>query len=163
METFVIFGAKYLIALSIVLVAGYFLLVPRTVRINMFIFFLFTLPLTYILSLLAGSVFENPRPFVVGGFEPLIPHSPDNGFPSNHALLASAVAAGMFFFSKRISLWLWTIAIVVAGSRILAGVHHTLDVLASAFISVLVAFIVHFFLKKYQDVIIRKITKNYGR
>src|SRR5919202_4656794 len=50
-----------------------------------------------VLSLLfvqtGGLLYNDPRPFVVGHFQPLISHPADNGFPSDHALLAAALVA----------------------------------------------------------------------
>src|ERR1017187_827769 len=48
-----------------------------------------------ILSLLLGHFIHDPRPFVADGQVPLIPHEPNNGFPSHHALLAAAVVVSV--------------------------------------------------------------------
>ena len=54
-----------------------------------------------VIALILGHLYYNPRPFVVGNFTPLISHSVDNGFPSDHVLLASAIASILYFFSKK--------------------------------------------------------------
>ena len=53
--------------------------------------------LAEILTQLGGSLFNDPRPFAVGHFRPLIPHVTDNGFPSDHALLAAFLVACVIF------------------------------------------------------------------
>jgi undecaprenyl-diphosphatase len=148
MTTLIIIGAKYFIILSPIIVGLYILRVPRELRRRVVIFFALSLPITYILSLVADSLYYNPRPFVIGGFEPLIPHADENGFPSNHALLTAALASGLSFFNRRWASLLWVIFGVVAFSRVYAGVHHSIDVLASALIALFVATVVYVFLKK---------------
>lgn len=159
MHYVIIIGAKYLIALSPVLVAVYLFKIPKHARRYILIFFLLSLPVTFLLSLLAQELYYNPRPFVTGGFEPLIAHAPNNGFPSNHALLSSALAAGITFFNRRVATWLWIMAGIVSISRVYAGVHSWIDVLASAFIAVSVALGVHVFLKRYSSAIIQKLNQ----
>lgn len=131
-----IFGAKYLFVLSIVIAGIYFLLQSRPIQKKMVVLGLISAVLTSFVALIAGRIYINPRPFVVGHFIPLIPHSPDNGFPSDHALLVGLIAAVIYPFSRRISAILWLIAILVAGSRVYVGVHHPIDVVGSFVIAI---------------------------
>ena len=149
MDPLFIFIAKYLYIFSLALAAVYFFKLPKEDRTKMLVFFLISLPLTYSIGLAARAAYYNPRPFVVGGFEPLIPHEADNGFPSDHLLLLSALAASMAFFDRKAAAWLWGIAALVAISRIYAGVHHFLDVSASMAIAIACAILVHNALKIY--------------
>jgi len=74
-----------------------------------------------------------PRPFVAGGFEPLIAVSPRDfygSFPSGHATLAAALAAAIFFTEKIPGLFILLIGILVGWGRVLVGVHFPLDILA---------------------------------
>jgi len=135
MDSIFIFGAKYLFLLVFLIAGLYFLRQPRAVQKKMVIFSLVSLPLIYLLATLAGSLYYNPRPFVAGGFIPLIPHIPDNGFPSDHVLMVSAVAAIICFFSRKAGLALLFISILVGISRVYVGVHHPIDVIASMIIS----------------------------
>lgn len=148
MDEIFIFGAKYLFLLSVVITGVVFLKSSREEFKRMALFFILSLGLTFILSLLARALYFNPRPFVVGDFTPLIPHAADNGFPSDHTLLAAGLAAGMMFFRKRISYVLWLIAGAVAVSRVYVGVHHPADVLGAGAIALLGAGIVYVFLKR---------------
>ena len=137
-----IFGAKYLIILPIVIVGIYLYKSPVETRKKFLIFLLITLPITYLLGLAARQAFFNPRPFVVGGFEPLIAHEADNGFPSDHILLAASLAAVMLFFDRKYAYWLWALTAFIAFSRVYVGVHHFFDVAASMGIALLCAIII---------------------
>jgi undecaprenyl-diphosphatase len=82
---------------------------------------------------LGAAIFNDPRPFKVGHFHPLIPHAADNGFPSDHALLAAFLVACVLFARA----WLATpivatLAILVDWARVGAGIHHPIDVIGSS-------------------------------
>jgi undecaprenyl-diphosphatase len=147
MNTFFILGAKYLFLLSPILTGIYFLKLSKDKKREFFIFFLITLPITFLLSLLARELYFDPRPFVVDGFKPLIPHSPDNGFPSDHTLLTAAFAFGTLVFSRKIGLILLGISLFVGVSRIYVGVHHVVDILGSIAIAAFVALICTYFIR----------------
>ena len=101
------------------------------------------LPVSYIIAKIGSHLFYNARPFVSEGIAPLIQHVADNGFPSDHVLLASAISALFMFLNRRISIWLWVITILIAISRVYVGVHHVIDVVGSILISLLVAGVVY--------------------
>ncbi|MEX0932429.1 MAG: phosphatase PAP2 family protein [Parcubacteria group bacterium] len=159
MDAFFIFGAKYLFIISVLVGVAVFYTAPLTERYKIATFFALSMMLAFLLSLLARELYFNPRPFVVGKFAPLIPHSADNGFPSDHTLLVSSIAAGMMYFRRRLALVLWLVAGLVAMSRVYTGVHHTLDVLGAALIALLSAVSVHVFLARYKNGIVDEITK----
>lgn len=139
---FFVFGAKYAIALSFMLASVYFFKAPRDIQKHIIIFTAIALPLIYLTALLAGHLYYNPRPFVAENFTPLIPHAADNGFPSDHMLLASAVAAICSFYSRRIGAILWGLALYIGISRVYVGVHHPVDIIGSAVIAVVVSLLV---------------------
>lgn len=137
-----IFGAKYLIFASILLTGYYLFVSPIETRKKLMIFLLISLPFAYIVGIGAREMYVNPRPFAVENFEPLVAHAADNGFPSDHVLLAASLAAILFFFNRRYAAWLGGFAIFIAVSRVYVGVHHSLDVLASIGIAMLCAIII---------------------
>lgn len=112
------------------------------------LFSAFTLPLSYILGVIARSLWYNPRPFVVKGIQPLIEHIPDNGFPSDHTLLFATLATIAYYFNKKASIVLWAITILVGIHRMLGQVHHLIDILGSIVIALISARFVHFVLKR---------------
>lgn len=134
-DSLFIFTAKYLIILSPVLALRYWYSSNQTTRREFALFALISLPLTYITGLILRQLWFDPRPFVVNKFTPLIAHAADNGFPSDHALLAGALAALMLYFNRRVSVWLWLIATAIGVARVYVGVHHIVDIAASLVIA----------------------------
>jgi len=131
-----IFGAKYLHLLIILIAAAWFLTQPKPRKKEILIIACICLPLVLIISRIASHLYSNPRPFVAGHFKPLIYHAADNGFPSRHALLVFFISTVVFIFSRRTGLVLWILALFVGFSRVYAGLHHPVDILGSALISI---------------------------
>jgi undecaprenyl-diphosphatase len=82
---------------------------------------------------IGAALYADPRPFAVGHFHPLIPHVADNGFPSDHALLAAFLVVCVI----RARSWLAVppvvvLAVLVVWARVGAGIHHPIDVIGSA-------------------------------
>ena len=150
MTTLFIFGAKYLYFVSIIIAIFYFLRQPRDRQKQMAIFACISIPIALILVWIAGHLYNDPRPFVVGNFTPLIPHAPDNGFPSDHTALVALIAAFFYFYNKRLSIALWIIAILVGISRIYVGVHHTIDIIGSIVIAILATMIASYILSYFR-------------
>lgn len=146
MEALIIFGAKHLFLLSPLILTWLFFKKSAKERGEMFLLGLFSLPLTYLLGLFARALYFNPRPFVEEGLIPLIQHSPDNGFPSDHVLLLAALASLSFPYDKKLSALLWSIALLSGISRVLAGVHHLIDIVGSIVIALISSALVYFVL-----------------
>lgn len=107
-----------------------------------------SLILAFILSRIAGSLYYNPRPFVVGNFTPLIPHAPNNGFPSDHTLLFATLAAIAWYYDKRYATALSILAVGMGAFRVYAGVHHALDIAGSIAIALVSAAVAHAIIQK---------------
>ncbi len=149
MNEIVIFVASYVYLVSIVTFIGYFFYTKDAGRRRFLLLSIFTLPLSYLTGLLASSLYYDPRPFVVLHITPLIKHAADNGFPSDHALLMGTLAAIIMVFNKRLGIFLWVLAILVGVARVLASVHHAIDILASFGIALCATAIVYGVLKHY--------------
>ena len=106
------------------------------------------LPHVYIVSLLGGTLYDDPRPFAVEHFVPLIPHKPNNGFPSDHVLWSAATAAIIFPSNKYVSLILWLLTILVGASRVHLGVHYPIDIVGSIAMAIVVASIVYLIIRR---------------
>lgn len=89
----------------------------------------------------AAALWADPRPFAVDGHPPLIPHSADNGFPSDHTTLAAAIAAAIVPWRRRLGAVLLVLAAGVGAARVAAHVHHVPDVLGGFLIGVLAAIV----------------------
>jgi len=134
----IIFIAKYFIYISAIIAVIYIFKQSREKRKDIFVFAVVLLPVSYILAKFAGLFYFDPRPFVLGHFAPLLPHATDNGFPSDHTLFGAAIAFAIFHFNKRLGTCLLLFAILMGFSRVLAGVHHTVDIAGSILIAGLV-------------------------
>lgn len=135
MNLYFIFAAKYLYLLSVAILGVYFLLQPRDAQKRMALFAIPAVFFAYALGTLGNHLYIDPRPFVVGHFMPFLYHAPDNGFPSDHTLLVSAIAAIGTLWNWRLGFLLWSTALAVAVARVFVGLHHFTDVLGSIVIS----------------------------
>lgn len=141
-KQFILFGAQYLY-LIIALSVGIFVYSrPKELRLKLFLSLVIAFPLTYLIAKIGSVFFESPRPFVLSGVPPLLPHAADNGFPSDHTLLSAACAALILWSGKRLGIILMGMAFFVGYARVLAGVHHLVDIIGSMVIATGVAWIV---------------------
>ncbi len=152
MDTLIIFCAKYLFIVSPLVLLWLFLKKSEGQKRRLGLHTLSILGLSYALSLLARTLYYNPRPFIVEGFSPLLKHIPDNGFPSDHTLLLAALAASAALFDRRIAAALWIVALVVGTARVLAGIHHPIDILGSIVIVLIAKWAVYFALESRKKV-----------
>lgn len=148
-DYFFIFGAKYLYLLVGVIALVWFWKLPKEKKKEIIIFSIITLPAIYLVSKIGAWLYFDPRPFVADHFTPLIPHDPDNGFPSDHALLVSAIASIIYPFSKKVSAGVWVIAVLVGISRVYVGIHHPVDIVGSVVISALVSALAYFVFSRF--------------
>ena len=153
-----IFAANYLWYVIIGIAIVHFFVPSCHEKIHLLIFAILVLVLVYLVSLLAGALYYDPRPFVIGHYTPLIPHKPTNGFPSDHVLWTAAIAAIIFPNNKYLSLVLWILTAAVGIARVYVGVHHATDVIGSMVIAAAVTALVHYSLKRLN--ILNRLRKN---
>ena len=81
-----------------------------------------------------GMLYFEPRPFMIGLGHTLLPHPPDNSFPSDHATFVWALGIGLIATraTPRIGGVVSVYGLSVAWSRVFVGVHFPLDMLVSA-------------------------------
>jgi len=70
--------------------------------------------------------------------------STDFSFPSDHAVMAGAVAAGLWFVSRRLGLVATVAALVMAFARVYIAAHFPQDVVAGLVLGAVVASVVYF-------------------
>ncbi|MGW5672170.1 phosphatase PAP2 family protein [Micromonospora sp. NPDC003776] len=86
------------------------------------------------------SLVHEPRPYTtLPGILVLADRSTDPSFPSDHATMAGAVAAGLLLVSWRLGLLATAAAAVMGFARIYIGAHYPLDVLAGFAVGATVA------------------------
>ncbi len=99
-----------------------------------------------VLALAAAKLFSHiisdPRPYIVEHTQPLAPTAADNGFPSDHTLLAAFFTASMWWISRRALPYFAAATLVLLLARLGIEAHHTLDVFGSVLIVLAAAIIV---------------------
>lgn len=74
---------------------------------------------------------NRPRPYETLGFVPLFPKdTKGQSFPSRHCFSAACIAVAASYVSPAVAVLLALLAVVIALSRVLCGVHYISDVLA---------------------------------
>lgn len=134
--------ALYGILVPLLLTAYIFITIPGRRRWELVAILIVGGVVSLFLAKLGGHFINDPRPFVVGRFTPLIPHAPDNGFPSDHTLLASFLGYVLWRYSKWAGIVTLAAAICIGFARMYVGVHHLEDIVGSfviAAVSTLVA------------------------
>lgn len=132
MHEIVIIIAKYFIVLAALVALYVWLKLERDQKKTFILEGLVGGLLALALAFIGSRLYHNPRPFVVGHFTPYFSHGNDNGFPSDHMLLTSVLAFLCLKYSKT---WGWVLvilAILIGSSRVIAGVHHSIDIIGSA-------------------------------
>ncbi len=140
----IIFAAKYLFLLLPAIAFMWFVQLPPAAKKEVLVLGVITGVLALALGRFAALFFFDPRPFVAGHFTPLIPHAPDNGFPSDHTLLSSAIAITVFLRNRRIGVLLWFLVLLVGAGRIGSGLHSPVDVGGSIAFSIIAGLIADF-------------------
>ena len=81
-----------------------------------------------------------PRPYTTHpGLLVLAHRSSDPSFPSDHATMAGAVAAGLLLVSVRLGIVAAGAALLMAADRVYVGAHYPIDVLAGLVVGATVA------------------------
>lgn len=98
-----------------------------------------TLVAAYLASKVLSGIIVDPRPYVVQHIQPMVHVAHDNGFPSDHTLLAASLAAMLWWVDRRAILYLASAVVLVMIGRLGIAAHHTVDVLGSTAIVVVAA------------------------
>lgn len=138
-NTLIVLVAKYLFGASILGALYAWFYAKSEDRKRMLILSMITLPLSFVIARILNSFIDDPRPFVVLNVQPLIVHSSDNGFPSDHTLISMTFAAIVYVVNKKWGIILTVVALLVGTSRILALVHNPLDIFGSIVIAIVSA------------------------
>ena len=146
MNVLIILTAQYLYIIPLIFFV--FVLVFSKLRKSLVILSIFAFSIDFVLAKLLGSIISSPRPFVSEHIRPLIAHAADNGFPSDHTLLTMTIAALIFTFNKKAGIILAIISVVVGTSRVLAHIHHPIDILGAIGIATISVTISWYILKK---------------
>jgi undecaprenyl-diphosphatase len=131
MHLIAIFLARYLVFVIIIMAGDYWLLAKKPQKLRMAIVGGITAIIGLLLDKIGSHIFYDTRPFVVTHTAPLVQHSADNGFPSEHTLIAAVAAATLLSVSPAWGGAAVVLAVAVGIGRIAVHVHHTIDIAGS--------------------------------
>ncbi|MEH7356140.1 phosphatase PAP2 family protein [Neobacillus drentensis] len=99
---------------------------------------------TYLLSMVIKLFYFKQRPFLKHGVYllPPVPSKKDSSFPSKHTALAFGLAASLMFYNRILGWSLWLLSLLVGFSRIFTGQHYPSDIIGSAILGNVSAFVV---------------------
>ncbi len=123
-------GAAWIVAVAVA--AGHAALSPAIV-----VRFVLMGALAYLASHVLTSLVIDPRPYVVAHAAPLVPVAHDNGFPSDHTLLAATLTASLCWIDRRFLVPCVVAVLLIMAGRLGIGAHHTIDVLGSIAVTAL--------------------------
>lgn len=135
-----IFCAEYLVYALAVVWLVVVVLNYRKVTLNALIRTVLLAGVSFALSLVLTQIIIDPRPYLVEHLShTLVPISPDNGFPSDHTLLAAFFMVSLWWLRRRVVPYFAVGTALVALGRLGIAAHHTLDVAGSIVIVLVVA------------------------
>lgn len=105
--------------------------------------------LSLILAKVGGHFYQDIRPQFRDGATPLFGHSNNNGFPSDHTLLASFLGLLALGFSKKLGVAVLIAAGLIGWARVAAHVHHLNDILGSFIITAAAYLAVKYLVNKF--------------
>ncbi len=146
MDFLIVLAAKYLYLVIIIVATVAILVYKKTfVKRSILKLAVISLPLAFVIARISSFFIYTSRPFVVENVKPLIDHAPNNGFPSDHTLLAMTISAVFLIYERRLGILLTALGLAVGAARVLARVHWPIDIMGStiiAFSAVIIAWII---------------------
>lgn len=133
--------AQYAVFVSIVIAIVVWLRLPRQQKWEFAVTGVIGGVIALALLKLGGALYYDPRPFVTQHVAPLFPHAADNGFPSDHTLLAMFLAVCVLFYSSRWGVVLVAVASAIGVTRVAAHVHHPIDIVGAMAFAVTAALV----------------------
>jgi undecaprenyl-diphosphatase len=137
MDSVVIFCAKYLFLVAILILGFVWLKATRAKKIELMGAVVITGIIAYALMKFAGWLYYDPRPFVTQHIKPLVAHGADNGFPSEHTVFTMAISTVIYCYNKQLGVAAFIITLIVGISRVLAHVHLPIDIIGGVLIGVI--------------------------
>ena len=131
MHEIVILVAEYFILIPIIGAVYVLIMAPKKQRLRLLALLVLGGILSELFAKIGSHLYYDPRPFVANHIVPYFTHAPDNGFPSDHTLLAAFLAYWTRAFRRRLGLVLLIVALLIGIARVIAGVHHLYDIIGS--------------------------------
>ncbi len=131
----IIFAAQYLLFASLGAAIVFWVKLSRKEKIVYGQLIVTAGIIALIVAAIASRLYYDPRPFTQPGVSALIPHAVDNGFPSDHTLLAATIAFVTVLFSKKLGVFLLVNLFLIGVARVAAQVHSPIDIVGAAAIA----------------------------
>jgi len=135
MDTVISFIAQYLLFVAALITFVFWLRLPNADKASFAIRFAIAGIIAFLLAKAIGHFYFDTRPFVRMHETPLFPHAADNGFPSDHTLVAMLAALVTALYSRKVGGILIICALLIGIARIAALVHSPIDILGSIVIA----------------------------
>ena len=136
MDSLVTAVAQYLLFPILGAAAVIWIFLPRQDKVGLAVQGIVSLVSAVVLIKLTAAIHMDPRPFVVdASIKPLFAHPADNGFPSDHTVVAATVAFLVMTYRRTLGAVLLAGSILVGIARVAAGVHHVQDIVAGVLIA----------------------------
>lgn len=104
---------------------------------------LFACLFAWVAAALIKHFFPTLRPFMVNGREVEVLFAPkDSAFPSEHTVIAFALAVTVFMHDRKVGWWFLGSALLIGVARVLANVHYPIDIIGGAFLGTMSAVLV---------------------
>ena len=137
MDSLIKFTAQYVIVAVIAGVVVAWYKAPKDNRWRFTLSVAVAGVIALVLARLASKMYYDPRPFVTQHVQPLFYHAPNNGFPSDHSLLAMALTATVYFFNKKLAWIMLALTAFIGVARVLAKVHSPIDIVGAWLIGII--------------------------
>lgn len=95
-------------------------------------------------------LYVHPRPELVTTVHAIVKADAENSFPSGHATFVFALAAGVYFYNKKLGVWFYILAALVSIARVFIGVHWPYDIIAGAALGIATAFVCDKLYRRYK-------------
>lgn len=94
--------------------------------------------ITFIIITILRKLYDKPRPCVIYQIEPLLEHKKGQSFPSRHTASAFSIALALFNINNTLGIITLIIAMIVALTRIMCGLHFIKDVITGIIIAIII-------------------------
>jgi undecaprenyl-diphosphatase len=160
-DQLIIFVAQYLPFITAGVALWYILRLEISKRKSALVLLVLASAVAFVVDKILSSLISSPRPFVAQDIAPLFYHTADNGFPSEHVLFAMVIAGVLFAYNRVLGIILGILALFIGLARVIANVHHPIDIIGGAIIALISVFCAYRILsvQKVKDFLNAKSTK----